>query len=267
MAWQAYHTHIVRHILAAELCAETYFVCLLQQCLLQFGIAEGTPCLIARGGQAVVVVGGCQFDGQQVLLRTGAANDDSDMIWWASGCTETLHLLDEERNQRTGVLDTCFGLLIEVGLVCAAASFGYAEEMVFHTLGSLDVYLCGQVALGVHFLVHRQRCILRIAQVVLRVGIIHTVTQCLFVAVARPYLLPFLAVYDSRTRVLTERQLPLASHLGIAQEGESHIFVVRTGFGVAQYLGYLLVVAAAEHKTHVVESLLRHLGEAFGFHF
>ena len=233
VAGQADNTHIVSHILAAELCAQTYLVCLLQQLFLQLHIAERTPRLIARSGQAVVVVGRCQFHRQQVLLCTRTANHNRDMIRRTSRRTQTLHLLHKERNQRAGVLDTRFGLLVEIGLVGTAATFRYAQETVFHTLRSLDVYLRRQIAFRVHFFVHRQRSVLRIAQVVLCIGVIDTVAQGFLVAETGPHVLTFLAVDNCRTCILAQGQLTLARHLRIAQESECHIFVVGTGFRVA----------------------------------
>ena len=71
---------------------------------------------------------------------------------------------------------------------------------------------------------------------------------------------------DGRTGVLAERQLTLASHFGVTQEGQRYVFIVGTGLGVTQDLGYLLVVAATQHEAHVVESLLRHQRQCFRLH-
>ena len=208
-----------------------------------------------------------QLHRQQVLLRARTAYHNRDMIRRASRRPEALHLLHEEWNQRPGVLNTRLRLLIQIGLVRAAAAFRYAQEAVLHAFRRLYVYLRGQVAFRVHFLVHRQRRVLRIAQVIRGVGVEDAFAQCLFIAVARPYLLTFLAVYDSRSRVLTQRQLPFASHLRVAQEGQRHILIVSTCLRVAQYLRHLLVMRTAKHKTHIVERLLRHQRQTLCFHF
>ncbi len=160
VAGQTHHANVVCHIFAAELSAQAYLVGLLQQLFLQFYIAEGTPGLVARGRQVVVVVGRGQLDGEQVLLSARAANHKGDMVGWASRSTEALHLLHKERNEGAGVLYAGLGLLVEIGLVGRAAAFGHAQETVLHAFGGLNVYLCGQVALGVHLLVHRERRVL-----------------------------------------------------------------------------------------------------------
>ena len=66
--------NVVSHVLATELCAQTYLVALLQELLLQFHVAEGTACLVAGGGQRVIVVCGSQFHGKQVLPKEIMAN-------------------------------------------------------------------------------------------------------------------------------------------------------------------------------------------------
>ena len=202
---QTNDTHVMRHVLTAELRTKTDLVCLLEQLFLQLDITESTTCLIAVSRQGVVVMGRSELHGQQVLLRRGAADDDSDVVRRTSSRTEALHLLHEERNERPRVLDTRLGLLIEVGLVSRTTTFGYAKETILVALGSLQVNLCREVAFGVHLVVHVERCVLRITQVALGVGIEHTLAQCLFVAETCPHLLAFLAVDDSRTGILAER--------------------------------------------------------------
>ena len=63
---------------------------------------------------------------------------------------------------------------------------------------------------------------------------------------------------DGRTRVLTQGELALGRHLGIAQEGERYILVVVAGLGVAQDLRHLLVVGTAEEERHVAEGGVGH---------
>ena len=74
-------------------------------------------------------------------------------------------------------------------------------------------------------------------------------------------MLSFLAMDDSRSGILTQRQLAFASHFGVTQESERYIFVVRRSLRVTQDFCHLLIVRAAKHKTHVMESLLRHEGQ------
>ena len=63
---------------------------------------------------------------------------------------------------------------------------------------------------------------------------------------------------DGGTGVLTQGELALGSHLGIAQEGECYILVIVAGLGVAENLGHLLVVSAAEEERHVAEGGVGH---------
>ena len=207
---------------------------------------------------------GSELDGEEVLLRAGAAYDDSDVIR-RTGCrTQALHLLHQEGDEGAGILDAGLRLLVEVGLVGRAAALGHAKEVVLHTFGSLDVYLGRQVALGVHLIVHVQGSVLAVAQIALRVRLVHTQRQRFLIAEARPHLLALLSVYDGRTRVLAEGKQPLAGYLGIAQEGESHVFVVLTCLGVVQDLGHLFVVGAAQHEADIVESLVGHARQGLG---
>ncbi len=61
---------------------------------------------------------------------------------------------------------------------------------------------------------------------------------------------------DSRAGVLTERQDATGSHLGVAEELQGYILVVRRGLRVLQNLCHLQVVLTAQHELHIVEGLL-----------
>ena len=148
------------------------------------------------------------------------------MIRRAGSRTKTLHFLDKERNQRTLILDGSLGHRIEVGLVSRATTLCHHHELILSTLRGLDINLGRQVTTGVHLVVHVQRCVLRVAQVVLGKGIEHTQAQSLFILEARPDLLSFLAMDDGRTRVLTEGQDATCSHLSITQELQGYVFVI-----------------------------------------
>ena len=69
-------------------------------------------------------------------------------------------------------------------------------------------------------------------------------------------------MYDSRTGILTERELALGCYLGIAEEGECHILVVGTCLWVAEYLCHLLVVRTAQEEADVAECGIGHLGQS-----
>ena len=223
---QANHAHIMSHILTTELCAETDLICLLQQLFLELDIAESTTGSVTRRWQTVVVMRRSEFNRQQVLLGTRTTNHNRDMIRRTSCCTEALHLLHKERNQRTRILNTCFRLLIQVCLIGTSATFRYAQETILITMRCLDIYLCRQIALRIHLVVHIQRSILTVTQIALRIGVIHTFAQRFFVANRMaisvsvtdrgPYALAFFAVNDSRTGILAERQLTFRSHFRVA---------------------------------------------------
>ena len=157
------------------------------------------------------------------------------MIRRTSRSAQTLHLLHEEWYQRARVLYPRLSLLIEVSLVGRATTLYHAEEAVFHSLCSLYVYLSRQVATGVHLVIHVERRILRVAQVVLSICVIHTLCQRLFVLKARPYLLTLLGMNDCCTCILTERQLALASHLSITQHGECYVLIVIRSIRCSKY--------------------------------
>ena len=148
------------------------------------------------------------------------------MVWRTSSCTQRLHLLYEERDERTFVLDGSLGHWVEVGLVGRATTLSNHHKLILSTFASFDINLCRQITTGIHLVVHVQRSVLRIAQVVLCKGIEDTQAQRLFILKTCPYLLPLLTVDNSRTRVLAERQDTLASHLGVAQELQGHILIV-----------------------------------------
>ena len=160
MAGQTNHADVVGEVLAAELGTESQLVGFFEQLLLQFHIAESTSGLVAGGGQIVIVVCGSEFHREQVLLGRSTADDEGDVIGRTGGGAEGLHLRHEEGNERSGILDACLGLLIEVGLVGRTATFHHAEETVFVALGGLEVNLGGQVAAGVHLVVHVEGSVL-----------------------------------------------------------------------------------------------------------
>ena len=259
-------TRVVGEVFPAELGAETDVVCLFKNALFEFDIAESAPCLVARGGQVIVIVRRGELHGEQVLLGRSSTDDERDMIRRTSGRAERLHLLDHKGNECVRV-EQGFCLLVEVGFVGRATTLRDAEETVLHTFGSLDVDLGGQVALRVHLVVHRERSVLRVAQIFFGVGFIDTFRESLFVAEASPDLLSFFAMNDGRSRVLAEGKLAFGRDFGVAQEGERDILVVGRGFRVGKNLGHLLVVRAAQEERNVAEGCVSHCGEAFGCYF
>ena len=207
-----------------------------------------------------------KLDGQQVLLGTRATDNDCNMVRRASCGTQRFHLLYQERNQRAFVLDTRFGLLIEIGLVGTSATLCHAQEVVLHSLRCLQVNLRRQVTLGIHLVVHIKRGVLAITQVAGCIGVIDAFRQGFFVRETGPHLLSFLAVDDSGTGVLAQRQLAFGCYFGITQEGQRHVFVVSGSLGVAQDFCDLFVMLATQQEAHILKCALRHHREAFFRH-
>ena len=184
------------------------------------------------------------------------------MIRRTSGRTEALHLLHEERDECALILNRGFGHRIEIGLIGATTTLGHHHEAILIAFASLDINLGGQVATGVHLVVHIQRSVLRIAQIILREGIEDTQREGFLIFKIGPYALSLLTVDDGRTGVLAERQDATTSHLGIAQELQGYVLIVFAGFGVLQYLSHLQVVLTAQHELYVVEGLLCQQGQS-----
>ena len=256
MPGEAYHADVVGEVLASELGSEADLLGLLEEFLLEVDVAECTAGLISSGGEAVVVFDTGEFHREEVLLCGSAADNECDVVRWTGRCAECAHLLYQERQQGALVLDGGLGHRIEVGLVGAAAALRNHHEAVLVALRGLDVDLGGEVAAGVHLVVHVQRSVLAVAEILLRVGVEHSPAQGFLVLKIGPDALAFFAVDDGCAGVLAEGQHALHSALRIAQELQGHVFIVLAGFRVVQDRSHLLVVGAAEHELAVVEALL-----------
>ena len=267
MAGKAHDTDVVGHVLSAELGPEADLAGFLEQLLLQFHVAEGPSGLVSAGGKGIIIMRAGELDREEVLLGGSPADHERDVVRGAGGGAEAAHLLHEERDERTGILDAGLGLLVEIGLVRAAAAFRDAEEAVFHSFRGLDVDLGGEVALRVDLAVHVERSVLRIAQVLLRISLEHALRDGLLVAEAGPDLLAFFGMDDGGAGVLAERELAFRGDLRIAQEGKGHVFVILRGFRVREYLRHLLVVRTAQQEAHVAEGRIRKERERFGANF
>ena len=205
MSRQAYHADVVCKILTAKLRTQSNFVSLIEQKLLQFHIAEGASRFVAGCRQRVVIVSRSQFYGEKVLFGTRTTDNKSDVIRRTSSRSQALHLIDEERNERTRVLQQSLCLLIEICFIGRATTFHHAEETILLTFGGFDVYLCGQVTFGVHLIIHIEGCILRVPQVLFSVSFVHTFRERLLITKTRPNVLSLFAVNDGRSGVLAER--------------------------------------------------------------
>ncbi len=263
MAGEADYADVVGKVFTAELRTEAKTLGLFLEDGLEFKIAEGMAAFIAVGGKGVVVLNGRFLYGLEVFLGGSAADYECDMIGRASSRAEALHLLDEEGNELFGI-EQGLCLLIEVGFVGRAATFGHEEELVFIVLAGVDVDLGREVAACVHLLVHSEGGVLRVAEVVGGICEVHALRELLGVVAAGEDVLAFLAVDDGRAGVLAEGKLSLGGHLGVAEHGEGDKLVVFGGFGVAKDFCHHGVVLAAEHERIVVGALAGKHGEGFG---
>ena len=154
------------------------------------------------------------------------------MIGWAGSGSKALHLLDEEGQQRAFVLNgsLCHG--VEVGLVSRTATLCHHDEAVFSAFGGFDINLRGQVTLCVYLVIHVERGVLRVAEIVAGVRIVHATAKCFLVVKVGPHALSFLTVDDCSACILAEREHTLDRNFRIAQELQGYVFVVFGGFGV-----------------------------------
>ena len=156
---QTDNTNIVCIILTTELCTQTDTVSFFQNLFFKFQVTESTSVFITSSRQIIVIMSRCKFNSQQVLFSRSTANDKCDMVRRTSSCTQSLHLFYQERNQSSRIQDS-FCFLIQISLVGRTTTFGYTQEIVFHTFGSLQVNLSRKVTTSIHFFVHAQRSIL-----------------------------------------------------------------------------------------------------------
>ncbi len=161
---QADHPHIVRKIFPSKLCSQSQLLGGFLQPFFQFNVAESPAQLVSFGRQVVVVLGRCQLHRLQVSLCRGATNHEGHVVRGTGSGTQRLHFFNQEAFQLPRCKQ-CFRLLVEIGLVGRSAPFSNAKEVVFIPLNSIEVNLCREVGAGIHLIVHVQRSILGISQV------------------------------------------------------------------------------------------------------
>ena len=188
------------------------------------------------------------------------------MIRRTSGCSQCFHLFNQERNQCTGIQD-CFCFLIQICLIGRSTTFCYAKEFIFHAFGSFDVNLCGEVTFGIYLIVHIQRRILWVTQVLFSICFIYTQWKSFFVRISSPYLLSFFTVDNSSTSVLTERKYTFWSNFCVTQESQCHILIVFTCFRITQNLSNLFVVRTTKHEWYITKSCISHRSQTFFLNF
>ena len=218
MTWEANNADIVCKILTTELCSKTNLVCFLEKLLLKVNITECTTCLVTCCWEVIVILDRSKLNCEEVLLSRCSTNDECDMIRRTSSSTEVLHLLNEEWEKCTLVLDCCLCHWVEVCLVGRATTLSYHHELILSTFYSFDVNLCWEVALSVHLIIHVERSILRVTEVVLCECIEHTTAESLFVLKSCPNLLSLLTMNDGSTCILAEWKNTLCCCVSITKE-------------------------------------------------
>ncbi len=133
--------------------------------------------------------------------------------------------------------------------------------MIFVAFGSVDVDLCRKIAACIHFVVHVQRRILAVTQIVGSVGQIYTFGYTFFVVASGVNVLSFFCMTDGCACILTEWQCSFGCHFCIAQHREGYEFVVFAGFGIGENFGYHGIVFATQHESIVVGGLAGQYGE------
>ena len=171
VAGDADDAHVVAEILAAELGADAHLARELQHLLFHLAVADGHALVVAFARQVVEVARRGELHRLEVHLGRGAADHDGEVVGRAGRGAQRADLGVEEL-QQCCLVQHRRRLLVQVGLVGRAAALGDEQEFVGIAVGGVDVDLRRQVGAGLHFLEHRERRDLRIAQVGLGVGLV-----------------------------------------------------------------------------------------------
>ena len=233
VAGQPDHPHVVAEVLAAELRADPEALRELEDLLLELEVAEPVRRQRSRRRQVVEVVGRGVLRGLEGELRAGPADHHRQVVRRAGGGAERADLLVEEAEHPRRVQHR-LRLLVEEGLVGRAAALGHEEELVLRLPaavdgvvgGRVDLDLRRQVGAGVLLLPHRQRGELGVAQVELRVGVVHALADRLAVLGAGEHALGLLAHHDRGAGVLAHRQHAAGRDVDVLEEVEGDEAVV-----------------------------------------
>ena len=260
MAREPDHPHVVGEVLSAELRADAQPVRGGEQPPLELGVAEGAAQRIALDRQAVQVPRRGQLHRLHGRFGRGAAHHHRHVVRRAGSRAQVAHLVHQEGLEPLRGEER-LGLLPELGLVGRPPALGDEQELVGHAAGGVDVDLRRQVGPGVHLPVHVERGGLRVAQVLLRVGLEHALGEVLLVLDPGPDLLALLGHDGGGARVLAQRQLAPGRDLGVAQEGHGHALVVGRGLRIGEDLRHLLVVRGPQEEGGLAHGLARQPGQ------
>jgi hypothetical protein len=164
------HPRVQAEPLAAELGPQPDIARDFERLGLERKVPEGVAARTALRGQAVQIARRSQFDGLQVQLGRGPADDEGQVVGRAGRSTQGLHLGAHELGQGLRVQDRR-GFLEKKRLIRGSSALGDEEKPVLAPAGGVDLDLGRQVAGGVFLRVHGQVRILGIAQVALGEGV------------------------------------------------------------------------------------------------
>ena len=141
-------------------------------------------------------------------------------------------------------------------LFAGAAALGDEEELVGAARRSAWMSIwAGRLVPVFDLLPHVERRHLGIPQVLLGEALVDAAAQPLGVVRPGPDLLALLREDGGRAGVLAHRQDPLGGDLGVLQQRQRHVAVVRGGLRVVEDRGQLLQVARAQQERAVAEGV------------
>lgn len=157
-----------------------------------------------------------------------------------------------------------FGLLIKHRLVGGPAPLGDEDEFVVVAVGGEDVDLGGEIGAGVELFVHIEGDGLRIAQILLGVGLVDPFAQPFLILHPGPDLLSLLGGDGGGPGILADREFEVSGDLGITEESEGHALVILGRFGIAEDGRDLLVVRGAQEKGDIAHRFVGEDGQRLG---
>jgi hypothetical protein len=154
-----------------------------------------------------------------------------------------------------------FKSALEIGFVRRSAAFCDAQEFVFAAGSGHQVDLRREIIPRIFLLIHVEGGRLRIAQILLRVGLVNPLAQSPGVLEVGPDTLAFFANDIGGAGVLAKRENAFRGHFCVAQHREGDIAVVVARLGIVQNGGHLREMGRPQHERAVPERRARHRSE------
>ena len=185
------------------------------------------------------------------------------MVRRARRGAERAQLLVEEAHAGCRVEER-LRLLEQEALVRRAAALGHEQELVGVAVDRVDLDLRGQVGAGVLLVVHVERRHLRVAQVVVGVGVEDAARDRLVVAAAGEHVLALLAHHDRGAGVLARRQHAAGGDVRVLQQLERDEPSFGEASGSSRIARELREVAGPQQVRDVAHRLAREQRERLG---